>query len=667
MDKYNEKAINTSRSKRSYIVDIIGVILTAIGTILVFIFGFTSPKKINVNVAEILSLAFALFGIAINMLNYVLKYREQCRIYMSVPVKSFYVTRKSEKNAIIRCIYEKWLEEKASDPIILFSAQSDGTGKSSLLKELEYFFKHKRKMLKNLRSQICKNAPEFLHLKKIKKKLRYVFSLDAAGDYESVILSLPKARKNKLNIVLVDNVINISDIADALKNCDYYGIFATKGKTNISTSTPYCIEVHALSAEEIQNYFRRMIKLDNAEAVAIKNMTGGSPKKIEYNLRNPEIGGHIADIAMRKYKTEFQEKLDDVSEILTHGNYAQAENALNNLGEKYGELLQNNYLLNYDYTILKADVLHLLNNYIPAQKKLDILYCKEYSVYDNDNTVDQRYAHYYKHMGKFDDAIDLMKKCNKKYKLISLNILSILSDLLNYDGHDLDARIIAYKAVPSGAAGEYLADLNEIYKFYSAFPQLTNTAYEYYHRYYDIADWLKQYNNKGYGKIKCINPYLAKNAFYVMQSRADRLEANDRFIIAEMDRVNFIQTNPANLADKLKSLIPEYLYIWYLSIKNHDYNLQSEVEAILFYLEKVYNINNNLNIDIAKVKRKCTEKNMYFNAKICSALLDIVNKSVHCANSAGTITANGAANTATSVTVEEYYKDLFAKIPFIIL
>ena len=644
MNKYYLKPIQ-SRVNRFVMMVSIVFFLISIGVSIAF-FCYTDEK----DTGTIGGFVTALIGFAVNFTLNV--YQLHCfrREYYSVPQAVYKLDQSETVNEVVGKIEELWLCDRKrtkvctnniAEPIIIAGKSVAGTGKTSFLRKLELELKQKK------RSEI--------QIGKVRRKLGKIFAFDINdGDIESFLQKLPNVKLEcRLNIIIVDNVINYKTIADAISDKGYFSIFAVNKSVDFTDEN--VVKLKELDKDQTQKYLECRTNRKVCSEIAEKfiQMTGGSIKKLDFNCNYDEIIKNYADFATNNYKIAMQRELSAIETKLVRGEYVVAESELCALQQKYSDLINNNYMLEFEYILKYADALHLLNKYRMAiweiSKLIDktkseaqgeVVLLPQYQPFNNDYQVEVALAHYYKHKGKFDIAICIEKQTGKKRKLMSLYLLKALDYLLKYDSNKtLDDRVSSLRNYFNCHIKEF-SDLNGG----------TADDQQYFYRYWDIYEWFSEYCNNGYANI---NKCLPENSEYAYEnfSRGKRLEANDMFVKAEITRVALIKSQPANYLNKLSELVPDYVHIWALALHNHDYNLQSQVEAILYYLETVYKIHNSLSIDIAAVKQRCIEKEMGFNQNICHALLQIKNR----------------VSTPSSIKPCDYFKELFDRIPFIIL
>lgn len=644
MNKYYLKPIQ-SRTNRFMLIG--SLILSFVAAGLATMFFILTDYK---NMATVGSFVSAVFGLSINIaLN---SYQYHCfrKEYYSVPQPIYKLDHGETVDAVVDKINRFWLcdhgirkvcRKNLSKPIIIAGKSVVGTGKTSFLRELELKLKRKKRA--------------DIKLGRVRRKLGKIFAFDANDcDVESFLQELPdKKSRFWINIIIVDNVTNCKTIADAFGQKGYFSILAANKSINLNDKN--VVELKALDKEQTKQYleFRTDPNVDLKVAEKFLQMTGGSIKKLDFNCNYDEIVKNCAGFATNAYKIAMQRELSEIETKLVRGEYSIAESELRALQQKYNDLINNNYMLEFEYVLKYADTLHLLNKYRMAiweisklidkdksQQQGKVVILPQYQPFNQDYQVEIALAHYYKHKGRFDDAISIEKQTHKKCKLMSLYLLKTLDYLLQDGGNKtLDDRVSSLH----NAFDCYIKDFSNLNGG-------TATEQEYYYRYWDVYEWFGEYSNNGYAQICKCTPDNSEKA-YANFSRGKRLEANDMFVKAEITRVALIKKQPGNLTSKLKDLVPCYIHIWALALRNHDYNLQSQVEAILYYLEVVYKIPNSLAIDIAAVKQRCIEKEMEFNQSICHALLQIKNK----------------VSVPSGIKPCDYFRELFDKIPFIIL
>ena len=597
----------------------------------------TASKVLSAIAGAISILYFAYFDIK--------DYLAARKKYYKVPVSAFFTDRRLELTKTLTLIYLQWYNRDCKVPIMIYDNIGQN-GKTEFLKKLEFVLKNK-KHLKRIYDNLETSSQAsltFYQFKSTMKNIGYVFRCpgDIASEY---IENLPKARRNKINILIIDGIDNPENYTVP----DYKIIYAlpytiAPDKVNNITS----VQLDAFTADHVARYMLlRGRSISDAAARAIVDMTGGSISKLIYNLNDHNLDYDLVAMAEGKGKTPIEVDIDNIERMMDVGNYCGAETKLDELWKCETDTFLNNYKLQYTFLLSKARVLHLLNRYSEAITVVDGIMNSDCVKFDYDNRILMNKIHYMKHIGEFEKAIALASSISgfPGYKLLSLNILSYLDELLKLPHTGTLTSALGYGKIT------YFANVLQgiIAEMRSA--TLSGDAYEYYNRYSDIAEYLIGINSAATAgtPITAVVPtaVTTSRALVISTSQASRLTANDRFIAAEIKRVNIHKSSMGVAAKtaELNTLIRDYENIYFQAVHNHDFNLLSQVIAIIVYLNNVYGIVSCITTDAAATKAQCISKEMYFNADIFTGLLEIINN-----------TTNRA-----------YYIELFDNVPFIIL
>ena len=353
--------------------------------------------------------------------------------------------------------------------------------------------------------------------------------------------------------------------------------------------------------------------------------------------------------AKEQYK-DLVEKLKDCSVLKKRGMYQEATACIRNYRAMYSTALKYSDELDICAQYELADCLHLQSDFEGAQANCEAVANNKNSSDEYRNKALELNAHCLKHIGEFDAAREkyrnlpknAMAAVKKWDRLISIDILRIYSAYL--------------ENIAKGGADEEFYDwlcgvVEEIES-----ECLKNASEEYITRYSPVVQKYKEffsgklssaYANAASGNYKtCYLPIIEKYEKLIEEKQSSnmlianlesqinvfrdrlaesgneddkrlRLIYNSIFIRAELKRTALTDQYTD---DELRSVTKDYMLCYDASLLEHDYNMYSQVCVAISLLPK--NVSGHT-IDLTEVKKECGRRNMKFNMKLCSYVLDI--------------------------------------------
>lgn len=276
----------------------------------------------------------------------------------------------------------------------------------------------------------------------------------------------------------------------------------------------------------------------------IVNITCGNIKEISSIFDNKNTINYIMNF--EENEDEKQKIIDKVTFKMLIGSYTEALNLL----EANKSNLLDPFIFRFKYYEKHAHCLHLLNRYEEAIEELNFLrvsltdsnLVSAIEFYNKDNILELHLAHYYKHMGNFEEALTILNDLNTTNS--SFDKLGILAADYFIKGNNPDTFLNVYESLLKCKLNEEF--LNKLYRYSPIY---------YYLKTGELEDKeLKQ----------CLNYY---------EENKDHLIANALFMQAEIYR----------LSKEYKKAKKLYLDCLDYSLTFKDKNLQLQVSLIINY------------------------------------------------------------------------------------
>ena len=248
----------------------------------------------------------------------------------------------------------------------------------------------------------------------------------------------------------------------------------------------------------------------------------------------------------------------------------------------YNYIFEKNNDLFFKYTLIKSDCEHLLNNYQIALDVLSLIELSKFHFMNKNFELELNKAHYYKHLWKCNDALEILHTLKNESYSSMLNALGILA--AKYFIDDLYVPNVDYDS---------LHEFNNYYKLAenSTLPHKDDDSIKLkrYSVIYDFYSKEKSFEELFNSINEVVSLYKAQN---------NRLLANAYFIRGELNRLynNYHQA----IIDYKKCLMVTY-----------DNNIIIQVNLIIYYLRHCKNIELNFDLLTYKEIQDICKKNIY--------------------------------------------------------
>ena len=333
--------------------------------------------------------------------------------------------------------------------------------------------------------------------------------------------------------------------------------------------------------QKIRNHYPDITDLSQDEINVLYELTNGNIVNIYALLSRQESINWIQSIA-NKHQTEYDKRLNRIKSILYTGKYEEAQEKLDIFQKDYNYIFEKNNDLFFKYTLIKSDCEHLLNNYQIALDVLSLIELSKFHFMNKNFELELNKAHYYKHLWKCNDALEILHTLKNESYSSMLNALGILA--AKYFIDDLYVPNVDYDS---------LHEFNNYYKLAenSTLPHKDDDSIKLkrYSVIYDFYSKEKSFEELFNSINEVVSLYKAQN---------NRLLANAYFIRGELNRLynNYHQA----IIDYKKCLMVTY-----------DNNIIIQVNLIIYYLRHCKNIELNFDLLTYKEIQDICKKNIY--------------------------------------------------------
>lgn len=406
----------------------------------------------------------------------------------------------------------------------------------------------------------CINHPEDLKGKyKCPYRAAYYINLEEYNNRQLEDFFANNVINSKV-VLIFDNVQDLSLILSKQSRYHFQLVYILK-KPSENNFFNYRLsrfhEQHIMELQEkIKNNFPGIDSISEQEVHILYNLTDGNIGKIHSILSKQTSVKWLKDIAIRN-RTEYDDALDRVELTLLTGKYTEAKQKLEAFATNNKSYFEENNDLYYKYMLIKADCEHLLNNYESAITLLSIIENEPYCLHNRDNELELCKAHYYKHLWKCNESLEVLYKIRTRSFTAKVDSLGIL--LAKYFINDL--------YVPH-------SEKSSLEEFYSVYVDAKNSK----NNTQDSADVLKLERNAAIYQYYKDHPESPNELIIsitkvieVYNAQNNRLLANAYFIRGEIYRVYGIYENAV------------HDYNCCLSV-THDNNIIIQTNLMVYYL-----------------------------------------------------------------------------------
>lgn len=310
--------------------------------------------------------------------------------------------------------------------------------------------------------------------------------------------------------------------------------------------------------QKINESYPGICTLTQSEIDVLYRMTEGNIGHITALLSEQKCVSWIKDLA-QKQSTEYEVELEKIEMKLLIGKYQDGQKLLDEFGQKYKKDLENNNHLAYLYYLILSDCEHLLNHYEEALDILSIVEQPVYKKYNNAFEIELHKAHYFKHIWRCNDSLQILTALKFKSFSAIVDTLGIL--LAMYFINDLHVPGTQDSSLQVFSQQFILATNSEL--------PTNNNDLNKLKRNKPIYTF---YNHKPNDETELIN--MIDDVIAVYASENNRLLANAYFIKVELYR----------MYQKYEKALTEYKRCTNITIDN---NLKLQTNLIMYYLIKV--------------------------------------------------------------------------------
>ena len=425
------------------------------------------------------------------------------------------------------------------------------------------------------------------HPLKMQYKNVYYIDMDQKTDAEINAFFETNVVTRK-TLIIADHIKKVDYIFSKQEVYEFSLIFITTNSIETKGTVYYISEFERHNVPKLQENIKRNYSnietLNKWKIDTLYDLTFGNIGKIHFLLEHQEYVGWIKQLA-RNLQTTYDKALNKIQLELFKGEYSLAQSALNEFKQQYNLELPNNNDLYFKYFIMKSDCEHLLNNYQNALDILNVLKRKELEIYNVDDKIKLLEAHYYKHLWKCDEALDIL------HTIQSSNISGLTDSLgilvAKYFIDDLKVKT---------------PDLNSLSAFFQTFEMCKYSSLKKSDK--DLSKIMRNesiylYYKKKSTRKKILEPINSVIIKY--RNENNRLLANAYFVRAEINR----------LFKKYKNALLDYNRCL---TQTEDDNIKIQVNIMKYYLAIIKNVTifkADSFLSKEQILKLCKNKNQY--------------------------------------------------------
>lgn len=417
-------------------------------------------------------------------------------------------------------------------------------------------------------------------------KNAYYINLDCFNEYQ--LENFFETKIINTNVVLIfDNVCDMGYILSKQSIYHFQLVYILKDDSNENFFKYKVSPFQECNIEELQNKIKinypGIESITENEIHVLYNVTNGNIGKIHSVLSKQNSVKWIRDIATYN-RTEYDNQLDKIKLGLFMGNYEEAKKELNIFYEQNKKYFNENNDLYYKFTLIKADCEHLLNNYQNAIDTLALIEVSPYNANNKKYELELCKAHYFKHLWKCNEALDLLHNIwlsSYKAKVDALGILLakyFIDDLyIPYAEHNSLEEFFNVYLDAKNSANIHVQDQNEVLKY-----KRCTAIYLFYKNKPSNLTTL----------IDSINEVIE-----IYQSQNNRLLANAYFIRGEIYRLYKQYDNAVSDYIKCNSI-------------TYDNNIIVQTNLMVYYLKQNKQLNLKYNsLPLNEIIKLCQNNN----------------------------------------------------------
>lgn len=482
----------------------------------------------------------------------------------------FFTDRKATINTVIEHLYNI-LYLKCKDQIIpIVCSEEEGSGKTELLLKIRQLLDCK---------SIAKSELDRDHYRmylKIKRKIGYVYLINY-GESKNVfnINELPYVIRKK-NIVFIDNCPILS--TDKF-NEKTIVIFCQKDNSKLSDPNNKEIKLNKFGEKEIKEYYNRKFKRDLNELIL--------QRIIKYSNGNISKVVSILD-TQQSYETfcNNSEIIYDIEQYLREGDYQSAQQIIERMTSNEKNLIDKDPETFFRLKFIKADLLHLQNEYEEALNQFELLRLNNLNDDSKMQEIIEKISHIQKHLGNFGQAIAEAQVLNndiKSQKCLSLNLLEYSVTENEHYLRAAEKNIHDIEKIST----KYITSQKDSYDTYKAVVCIYHKKFNVAHRFID-------------------------QAISIYEKQDSRFLNNCYYIKAEIFRH---EQKYSQACEYYQRCLNAYRF-------NNDIDVYSMAYTMLVYLNTVYNAKHEFEItySLDELKKICAKRKMDYNKKILMKL-----------------------------------------------
>lgn len=397
---------------------------------------------------------------------------------------------------------------------------------------------------------------------KIKCPYKRAFYLDMNQWSEKEITNL--FRDNLINsktVLIFDHVTDLDLLLTKQSQFHFQLVYIMKKSDSrgflTHTISDFNVEHVGELHQKIRKNYSGLSELTEKEINILYKLTNGNIGKISALLSEERCVRWIKDIG-NNTQTEYDEKIYQIQTTLYAGQYNAARKELVEFEKEYQDRFNENNDLYYKYILILSDCEHLLNHYEDALSILSIAENMPYTINSDSEEIELHKAHYFKHLWKSNEALEILQKMKRKSYSAIVDSLGIL--LAKYFINDL--------YVPE-------SENNSLEEFFNFYLLAQNSSLKHnddetskLKRCTPIYNFYKTHPSDNKELIKQIDEVIS-----IYRAQHNRLLANALFIKGELLR----------LYEDYEGAITNYEKCLDVTVDN---NILVQVNLIVYYLQE---------------------------------------------------------------------------------
>ena len=356
-------------------------------------------------------------------------------------------------------------------------------------------------------------------------------------------------------------------------------IFCQKDNSKLSDPNNKEIKLNKFGEKEIKEYYNRKFKRDLNELIL--------QRIIKYSNGNISKVVSILD-TQQSYETfcNNSEIIYDIEQYLREGDYQSAQQIIERMTSNEKNLIDKDPETFFRLKFIKADLLHLQNEYEEALNQFELLRLNNLNDDSKMQEIIEKISHIQKHLGNFEQAIAEAQVLNndiKSQKCLSLNLLEYSVTENEHYLRAAEKNIHDIEKVST----KYITSQKDSYDTYKAVVCIYHKKFNVAHRFID-------------------------QAISIYEKQDSRFFNNCYYIKAEIFRH---EQKYSQACEYYQRCLNAYRF-------NNDIDVYSMAYTMLVYLNTVYNAKHEFEItySLDELKKICAKRKMDYNKKILMKL-----------------------------------------------